>query len=431
MYLPRHTLNLSLLVGGFAVSALFGAACAAGSSGTTFTSGSGNGGSGGSGGSGTESTTATSSLSGSPDTVGNVGSTGSMSADGGDGSCAASQQKAQQIPLDMFVMLDKSGSMKESVGTSDRWTAVTSALGAFLKQPNTAGISVGIQYFGQPKAGAKMCPSTCVKDADCGDPTCGLCTVIIPGLFGVCGGAITVGGDSCDANDYAKPAVEISALPAAADMLINSMKAQAPEGGTPTSAALAGAVQHAKEWAKNHPSHVTIAVFATDGDPGECDTSITGISKIASDAFVGTPKVPTYVIGVGKLVSNLNAIAAAGGTGAAFLVEDANANTKFLEAMNAIRGSALACSYLIPTPTMGTPDFDAVNVQYTAGGGTQKSIFPKVADKSKCVAGTDAWYYDNNTDPKQINLCDDTCNKLSKDTKGQVDILLGCKTVVK
>jgi hypothetical protein len=419
MHLPRRTWNLSLLVGG----ALFGVACAAGSSGATFTSGSG--GSGGSGGSSSSvSTTASGTLSGSPDTV-DVGATGSMSDGVGGGSCAASTQKAQQIPLDMYVMLDKSGSMTTKVGTSDRWTAVTNALGSFLKQPDTDGISVGIQYFAQPTPGAAMCGNFCSTDADCGDPTCGPC------VFFVCSGSLTVGGDSCNGADYAKPAVEISALPAAADTIIKSMKAQTPDGGTPTSGALSGAVQHAKAWAMKNPSHVTIAVFATDGDPSECDTSITGISKIASDAFAGTPKIPTYVIGVGKLVSNLNTIAAAGGTGKAFLVEDAMANTKFLEAMNEIRGSALACSYLIPTPTMGTPDFDAVNVQYTAGGGAQKTIFPKVDDKSKCVAGTDAWYYDNNTDPKQIILCEDTCTKLSKDMKGEVDILLGCKTVVK
>ena len=78
-------------------------------------------------------------------------STGGLDPDGG---CAGEATTAQQLPLDMYIMLDQSGSMGDPVqGGGDKWQAVTSALNAFVTQPGLSGISVGIQYFGLPPGG--------------------------------------------------------------------------------------------------------------------------------------------------------------------------------------------------------------------------------------------------------------------------------------
>lgn len=322
--------------------------------------------------------------------------TGSSAASGLGEGCAKSETKAEQVPLDMYVMLDSSGSMDEPAGTSTKWTEVTKALGTFLKQPSAAGISVGIQYFPQ------------LINAEA----------------------------SCDATKYAKPAVEISLLPGASSKLVTSIGAHITGGGTPTSAALSGAIQHAKAWAIAHPTHITIDVFATDGKPEGapgCDTNLDHINAIAAAGKNGKPKILTYVIGVGDLKDVLDGIAAAGGTGQAFIVEPGqNTGQKFLEAMNQIRGAALACSYVIPVPMSGTPDFGSVNVQYTPGADPSTPvIFPKVLDKTYCEPGVDAWYYDDNAAPTQIILCDSTCTALTADKTGQVKVVLGCGTVVK
>src|SRR5262249_37153428 len=140
-----------------------------------------------------------------------------------------------------------------------------------LGQPGTAGISVGLQYFPLPSADASQCSTLCVFDSDCGPSFCGRCT-----LF-VCSGV-----DSCDVAGYSNPAVEIAPLPGAGTALIASLHQQTPSGGTPTSAALDGAIQHAKNWAKQHPTHVTINVFATDGDPSDCDTDQKNIENLAA-----------------------------------------------------------------------------------------------------------------------------------------------------
>jgi hypothetical protein len=338
-----------------------------------------------------------------------------------DSGCAATQSKAEQVPLDMYIMFDQSGSMTEAAGNTTRWDAITTALKAFVEQPDAAGIGVGIQYF--PISSGMACTPFCTTNADCG--VCGPCVVM--GFFGVCQG---VNNEGCDVAAYAKPEVAIAPLPGVAPSIVASMNAHSPSGGTPTSAALQGAIDHAKAWATQNADHVVVTVLATDGDPTNCDTNLNNINAIAAAGANGVPKILTFVIGVGNSSAALNGIANAGGTGQAYFVDsNQNATDEFLKAMNEIRGAALACSYLIPQPTMGDLDFGNVNVQFVPAGG-EPVIIPKVNSIAECPASGFAWFYDNNTEPKQIVMCDATCETIKKDPDGEVSILIGCETIV-
>jgi len=326
------------------------------------------------------------------DNFGNGDANGGGGGGGGGGgsgsSCAMSMVTAQQSPLDIYMMLDQSGSMTDTVsGGGTKWSTVTSALDSFLTQPNLTGFSVGLQYFGLEQ-----------------------------GL-----------GDSCTASDYATAAVEIAALPGSATALTSSIAQHSPISGTPTSAALQGAINHASAWATAHTGDVTAVVLATDGDPEECDTNLAHINAIAAAGWAATPKIATFVIGVGPSLSALNGIAAAGGTTSAFLVDtSANVNQQFLDAMNAIRNSA-SCTYQIPLPMNGTVDYTQVNVVFTPNGGQQTTI-PNVANKMACPATGDGWYYDNPASPTAIILCETTCGSVQ--ASGVVQITLGCDTVI-
>jgi hypothetical protein len=319
----------------------------------------------------------------------NGGGGGGGGGSGSGSSCASSMVTAQQSPLDIYMMLDQSGSMTDTVsGGGTKWSAVTSALDAFLTQPGLTGFSVGLQYFGLQGGGF---------------------------------------GDSCTASDYATAAVEIAPLPGSATALTSSIAAHSPTTGTPTSAALQGAINHATTWATAHTGDVTAVVFATDGDPSECDTNLANINAIAAAGWAATPKIATFVIGVGSSLSALNGIAAAGGTTSAFLVDtSSNVNQQFLDAMNAIRNSA-SCTYQIPLPTSGTVDYTQVNVVFTPNGGQQITI-PNVANKMACPASGDGWYYDNPASPTAIILCETTCGSVQ--ASGVVQITLGCDTVI-
>jgi len=393
--------------------AIVGACSAAGNSNGVGTSRSSDNGSGGSGnGSGTASGGAGGGF---------IGSGGSTLA---GGSCAATVNKAEQVPLGMYLMMDKSGSMDGA-----KWTAVTGAIKTFVDQPSAVGIGVGLQYF--PLSSGVQCLATfCATDADCGPVACGPCQPPpLPGFPGVCGGA---SASSCDVGAYAKPAVVISNLPGVAPVIKSSLNSTTPSGGTPTSAALDGAITYTKQWMTMNPNAVGVVIFATDGEPSDCNTDLAVINGLAKAGVDGTPSVKTYVIGVGDLAAALDGIAAAGGTGQAYLVDtNAGAQDQFLQAMNSIRGAALSCAYLIPPPPANeTIDYGAINVQYTPNGG-MPAVIPQVSSLAGCPADGMAWYYDNKMPPQQILLCPSTCDKIAADTKGQVDVLVGCATVIK
>jgi hypothetical protein len=297
--------------------------------------------------------------------------------------CSYSTSKGAQQALDVYIMLDQSASM-----IGPKWTGVTAALNAFVQEPLT-GVSVGIQYF-----------------------------------------ALNL--IDCTASDYATPEVEIAPLPGVASKIMQSLSMHAPISTTPTVAAEQGAVQHATDWAKSHPQDAVIVVLATDGDPDGCNVlpdPLTPVEQAASMGFMGTPKIPTFVIGVGTETANLDAIAKAGGTGNAFIIDTSMpVDTQFLAALNKIRGSALGCNYKIPPPQAGsTTDFTKVNVQFTSGG--KKAVFPQVASKAACPSSGNAWYYDNPKAPTEIVLCTATCGAIS--VGGELDVLTGCETVTR
>ena len=475
-------LSLSTLLGGSLV-----AACSASSSSSTLGSGAGSS-TGGSSGQAGSSSTGGSSASGGTGGFAFDASTGTGGGSGGlqdGGACTGTTTKSTQLPLDIYVMMDISGSMTEQLSNGQtKWAAVKSAMTGFLNDKNSQGLGVGIQYF--PLLDSSV-PDTCTSNADCG--TGGLCVLkscfdssaathaVVPCASNAdCSGAaqcVPLGQNcqnpqqlcapatknctgfagckqlttsycsnktQCTSSDYAKPAVEISTL-GSPTPIINSMNGQTPNGQTPTAPALQGAIDHATAWAKAHPTHTVVVVMATDGLPTQCSpTDIPSIAGIASNAVKATPGIDTFVIGVfaptdTTAQSNLDTIAKAGGTGSAFIVDTSgNVGQQFTDALNKIRGQALACDFTLPAPPDGgTLDYGKVNVSFTANGKTQNLLY--VTDQSHCDPNTGGWYYDhdpaNGGTPTKIIVCDNNCadfKTTTSTTVGSVDVQLGCKT---
>lgn len=476
-----------VVVGIFAAATSF-AACAASGNSSKIGSGGGStsGGSAGqgAGGSGTGGGIATGG------TGGGISLDGSSSGGSGGltdgGACTGQTTKSSRLPLDMYVMMDISGSMTETVSSGQtKWAAVKGAMTGFLKDPNSQGLGVGIQYF--PLLNPNV-PNTCTSNANCGAG--GLCVLntcdntggfVVPcsttadcsaNNQGNCvplgvncldqtqlcapggnkctplGGCVKItqsycnNQTSCLVGDYAKPAVEIYTL-GSPTKIVNSMNAQTPNGETPTGPALQGAINHATTWGKAHPTHTVVVVMATDGIPTQCSpTDINQVAQIAAKGVSATPSIDTFVIGVfgpndTTSQSNLDTIAKGGGTGKAFIVDTSgNVSQQFTDALNKIRGQALSCDFAIPAPPDGgTLDYQKVNVSYTSGGTTQKLYY--VEDKSQCDPNTGGWYYDNDPaeggTPTKIIVCSKNCAdfQATTTTTQQVDVQLGCKTVIK
>jgi hypothetical protein len=319
-----------------------------------------------------------------------------------DGSayCAAEVLEAEALKLDLLVLMDGSGSMTDDVdGGQRKWDLLVTAIHDFVNDPESAGIGVGLTYFGIPDG------------YDAGD-------LVV----------------SCDVADYASPAVPIRDLPGNAGALVASLSGYTPVGGTPTRPALAGAEEYANTWLMNHPTHRMVIVVATDGIPNDCDSTVDAVSRVAASGATATPSISTYVVGVGTSLSSLDQVAKAGGTGHAYVVDPSNDPTaSFVAALNAIRGrAALPCEYALPSAVGGgAVDVSKVNVAFTSSGdaGTGgKKVLLQVPDASACSAADAGWYYDDPTSPSSVELCPAACTRAKADFAGRIDVLVGCKT---
>src|SRR6266498_4082173 len=404
------------------------------------------------------------------------------SVDGGllDAACAQGFYEAKRLPLDMYIMLDSSDSMTGLLADNrtTKWDAVRKALTSFVTDMGSNGLGVGLQYFpivqtSVPNAclldqvcgqfGPCNLPMTCLggttvvpckTNAECGGQQCvrlgvcrrsgGLCAPAgsFCGPGDTCEAALASGycdkRDSCDANAYATPAVDIGVLPGAAQGIVNSLAIKMPDGLTPTSSALRGALARAKGYATSNPNHRVVVVLATDGYPTECSpTDIPGVAKIASDALGAMPSIATFVIGVytpteaAILQSNLNALAIAGGTKQAFIVSTGQDVTAgFLAALNTIRTNALSCEYSIPRPEAGQLDYGLINVLFSAAAGQTSTI----GYAGTACSGKGGWTYDvspTSGTPSKIVICDASCDSFkAAGPQAQVSIQLGCKTIV-
>ena len=86
----------------------------------------------------------------------------------------------------------------------------------------------------------------------------------------------------------------------------------------------------------------------------------------------------------------------------------------------------LGCEFELPEPEVGEVlDPNKIVVQHTPAGGDPEHL-TRVTDASKCDQYTDAWYYDDNTNPTKVILCPDKCAEIGSADTGQIDLLMGC-----
>jgi hypothetical protein len=345
--------------------------------------GSGNGGSGGGNG-------------GSSGSIGDAGIPDvQFNYDGPSGqadACAAVTVDAQLVPLDLYVVLDRSGSMVNPALGPLRWPPVRDALNQFFQSPSAAGIGIALTMFAHPTA------------------------------------------SQCVASTYATPLVAMAPLPGGstghAITLQSTMNTYAPilGVGTPTESAMTGAVTFAKAHKSANPNRTVAIVLATDGLPGAAGCTgedAAGTQAAIAAGFAGNPSIRTFVIGIDpdtQMSTNLNAWATAGG-GQAFDVGTAGGGAQFLQAMKDIQGSLLGCTFTMPKTDAGIINKDNVKVLYTSGSGAPVEL-PHVTNQAACSGP--GWYYDNNANPTTINLCPGSCSTVQADPNAKIDIELGC-----
>ncbi|MGC4090056.1 MAG: vWA domain-containing protein [Polyangiaceae bacterium] len=308
--------------------------------------------------------------------------------------CVGQSYEGESLPFDIYIMFDQSGSMNTDVGGLTRLQAVQRAAASFLTDQKSLSIGVGIGYFG----------------------------------------FLPVQQVSCDPNTYAQADV---GLTLDHSKVINSLNARKPTGETPTAAAITGACAYTKDWRSKNPGHRIVILLVTDGIPeapascaaGGCCPKLTEAVQAASDCSGGTAGVPIYVLGVGPQLDNLNQIAVAGGTKAAYLVGNQDVTDSVLDALKAIRGAAIPCDLQLPTASNNGAaiDYNQVNVVYSSSGCDFKTVY-RVESASECDPTRDAWYYDDPSAPTTVKLCGSTCAQVSQ-PEARLAFSLGCQSV--
>jgi len=369
-----------------------------------------------SGGGGNGGATAAGGSSGSLGQAGNTGlitvSTGgnggeSNDPDAGldpDAACAAESRDSTLIATDLFIMVDRSVSM--GCGAADtacdnpatnptptvpptRWKAVSDSITAFLNAPTSVGVGAGLGFFGLN------------------------------------------GADFCTVAAYATPAAPIAPLPGSAANIVATIMKTSPGGTTPTVPALQGSINYATSYTMTTPGRTAAVVFVTDGLPNGCTSTIPAATAIAQAAFMGTPSIKTYVVGLG-FVANLDAIALAGSGGLQhYFPAQGDVTAALSAALKQISQQIIKCDYTIPT--MGQAlDYGRVNVQTKVGTAGTPGLVGNVADASKCFAAG-GWYYDVSAGdagkPSKITLCPQSCDPLSMADGSSLKVLIGCATV--
>lgn len=313
--------------------------------------------------------------------------------DSSDEVCASDVIETTLAPVNLFLMVDRSGSMSQN----NKWRQAVSGLKAFLKDPETAGLRVALRFFSddEPMAGCTM--------------------------------------QGCSIDACAEPLVRVDALVADAGeldaqevKLVDALDHTFPRSGlgTPIYPALGGALQWASTYRTEHPSERTVVVLVTDGEPNGCNQDIGDISALAAQAAANF-EISTYAIGLeGSNEAQLDRIASAGHTTRGiFIGANTNAESELLRALNTIRGQTMSCDFALPVSTSGkAADPNHVNVNLSSPDGSV-GLF-RVDSAADCVGGRAAWYYDNPTAPSRIHLCPSACEAAGQ--VADIDVAMGC-----
>ncbi len=319
-----------------------------------------------------------------------------------DSACAIETRTAGPVPLNLYLLIDTSGSMSDSPpgplpglpNGPAKWKRVKAGVSAFIADPDTAGLRVAASHFPQGAAAS-----------------------------------------SCEPGQYALPPIDfapLSADPAPGDVqeqaLVQWFSTLDPSGPTPMAGALAGAYQHTRTRLQSHPKEKGIVILVTDGSPTTCpDNSIAHIANLAAEQTTEPNPIRTFTIGIeGSQEAELKAIASAGQGSAYFFGKSSNLAQDLLNTLKTITHQQLGCEFAIPDPQSGAIDPHKVNVNFTDAAGHTSTLY-KVDGPEQCIAG--AWYYATVPDsvaPTKVILCPQTCTNARDQDTAVLQILYGC-----
>jgi hypothetical protein len=364
------------------------------------------------------------------------GASGAGDATGGGGSDpgpAVCPDATDVLPVEpaasnLLFLLDRSGSMHLRVtDTETRWTLTTAGLSNILSSLSSDTVA-GLAMFPSGDQPVTCCEITAGNFVDC---TCAA-------------GELPDTASRCDETTYQSLAVSMEPLtPSHASEITGSVAQSDTEfyWGTPLAPALGGTLDAASSLGLDG---VTSVVLLTDGLPTSCETTAdpaaNDIARALDAAALGAANgVRTYVVGIDAeaassdpatdLAVNLSQLASAGGTASypgcdatsdcAYRVNVDNFEQALAEALESIALEAASCTFELPMPNGGEPDYGAVNITVTSGGDTEAI--------SRDTSHANGWDYLPGND--KFRLYGEACEMMKADANAKVEVVVGCTTI--
>lgn len=373
------------------------------------------------------------SSGGSSENTGGATSSGGMGGMGGDGLpsdvsftfdptkdkepdvCAAKQLEGTQIPLDMFIILDQSGSMASgaviqppapacgigpaTVLEGSRWCNAITALDGFFKDPSSVGMGIAYSEFESTGCEAFAGMDVPFNVIEAGDAN------------GHLGALFTALSDDGPRNNTFTEGAVLT--------LIDQTTSHVPTG-----------------------SRRAVTVLVTDGSPTGCLTGAADAEMVELNALLKAhyqdKDIPNFIIGMdgaaGDLLESLAVDAGAllhtdnclpGHSECSYYSVGDGDPAVFIQALEAIRGQAVGCEYTVPKADVGVSVLDSLTVKYKQDIASDAEVLQRVGSEADCVADVQYWVDTSGADEAIVKLCQNTCDRRGPETT--VEMELACE----
>jgi hypothetical protein len=323
------------------------------------------------------------------DDAGSLADAGTPRADVTADHCVAQPLTSDDRAIDVLFVMSTSASMATIDGETSpdsRWASASNAVRAFVARLNGERYGAGLLFF--------------------------------PLLVPTDGGAAV---EACSSSDYEAPVVSVAPLDAAgaqAAAIDAALGAASLEGGNAMTAVLTGALKVAAR-VKGRTGHIVQTVLVTDGALDSCGGDVTSAAAAARTAFQ-TDRLETYVLGIGSNATNLDLIAAAGGT---FHAYAATSNEGVASALSTLGATMRRCHFFFPMVL--PPDAFLRMIFAVDYGKIGQELLSRFDDGSFCGPSA-GWFLNSNVTPSYAIVCPTTCEALLQRPDREVSAMLGC-----
>lgn len=319
--------------------------------------------------------------------------------------CVEKTISTEPLPLDMFIVLDRTGSMGAdctfapdgALAVDSKWCKAITALGQYFTSAAAMGHRAALQF---------MIPAA-TQSTDC---------------------------TTASTNLHTQAEVDLTTLPDAPNgALIAALDAAIPDA---TSTAIESALNGITVYTEAHRTEgrQMIGILISDGDPSFCSDSLSTLAGIGRRHFEGTG-IPIFIMGMtGAAADTLEALAEeAGSPEHSEHCDPSDSNPSchywsvgdgepaaFVAALDAIQETAVGCAFAVPSMQDGLVKLDTARVTLSDGGPDLLEL--SLTEHQACGSHH---YTINELDGKPtIVLCPETCDLLA-DT-ARVDITIEC-----